>query len=111
MHARTAFQNSNIDLILFGIPETEYEPHVTMASSEFTRIICDLSQLGESGTEVSKEVVGFTSEGEAPNGNVLLLQAEEEAEGSTSEKEKTKVKEEENDDVEMVDGDEEGGKR
>ena len=89
MHARTAFQNSNIDLILFGIPETEYEPHVIMASSEFTRIICDLSQLGESGTEVSKEV-GFTSEGEAPNGNVLLLQAEEEAEGSTSEKEKTK---------------------
>ena len=53
-----------IDSDTLGIPKTEYEPHVTMASSEFTRIVRDLSQLGESvRIEVSKEGVRFANEG------------------------------------------------
>jgi len=48
-----------------------------MPSSEFTRIVRDLSQLGESvRIEVSKEGVRFASDGEAANGSVLLRQAE-----------------------------------
>ena len=35
-----------IDSDTLGIPETEYEPRITMASSEFARIVRDLSQLG-----------------------------------------------------------------
>ena len=74
-----------IDADTLGIPETEYEPHLTMASNKFTRI---------------------ASEGAAANGNVLVLQAEEEAERSTSEKNEKKEVKEKCDDVEMVDGDE-----
>ena len=46
--------------------------------------------------------VWFASEGEASNGNVLLLQTGEEAEGSTSEKKENRVK---SDDIEMVNED------
>ena len=46
-----------------------------MASSEFTRIVRDLSQLGDSVCiEVSKEGIRFGSEGEATNGSVLFWQ-------------------------------------
>ena len=93
----------SLDSDTLSIPETEYEPRVTMVSSEFTRIIRDLSQFGESvRIEVNKEGVRFTSDGAAANDKVSLLQAEEEAEGSTSEKEEKKVK---SDNVGMVDGD------
>ena len=125
----------DIDSDTLGIPDTEYDARVTMPSSEFTRIVRDLSQLGESvRIEVSKEGVRFASEGEAANGSVLLRQAEgaasttggkitakpdgdaedeeaeveggEEAEGSTSQKKKEKVKKEKkDDDVEMEDED------
>jgi len=123
----------DIDSDTLGIPETEYEARVTMPSAEFTRIVRDLSQLGESvRIEVSKEGVRFASEGESANGSVLLRQAEgaavsggkitakkegededegdgEEAEGSTSQKKnKKKVKQEKkDDDVEMNDEDKE----
>jgi proliferating cell nuclear antigen len=67
----------DIDSDTLGIPDTEYDARVTMPSSEFTRIVRDLSQLGESvRIEVSKEGVRFASEGEAANGSVLLKQAE-----------------------------------
>ena len=67
----------DIDSDTLGIPETEYDARVTMPASEFTRIVRDLSQLGESvRIEVSKEGVRFASEGEAANGSVLLRQAE-----------------------------------
>jgi len=67
----------DIDSETLGIPETEYEARVTMSAAEFTRIVRDLSQLGESvRIEVSKEGVRFASEGEAANGSVLLRQAE-----------------------------------
>jgi proliferating cell nuclear antigen len=122
----------DIDSDTLGIPDTEYDARVTMPSSEFTRIVRDLSQLGESvRIEVSKEGVRFASEGEAANGSVLLRQAEgatisggkitsgvegeeekdgdgEEAEASTStSQKKVKVKKEkkDNEDVEMNDED------
>ena len=118
----------DIDSDTLGIPDTEYDARVTMPSSEFTRIVRDLSQLGESvRIEVSKEGVRFASEGEAANGSVLLKQAEgatisggkitagteeqkeekegddeEEAEASTSQKKHKKVKKERKDeDIEM----------
>lgn len=67
----------DIDSENLGIPDTEYDARVTMPSGEFTRIVRDLSLLGESvRIEVSKEGVRFGSEGEAANGNVLLKQTE-----------------------------------
>jgi proliferating cell nuclear antigen PCNA len=43
-----------------GIPDTEYYARVAMPSSEFSRIVRDLSQLGESvRIEVSEEGVRF----------------------------------------------------
>lgn len=63
----------DIDADTLGIPETDYEARVTMPSAEFSRIVRDLSQLGESvRIEVSKEGVRFASDGEAANGSVLL---------------------------------------
>jgi proliferating cell nuclear antigen len=116
----------DIDADTLNIPETEYDARVTLPSAEFSRIVRDLSQLGESvRIEVSKEGVRFASDGEAANGSVLLRQSdgshitgatikpedqdgkdddgEEETEtGTSSKKTKTKVKKEKSDnDVEM----------
>ncbi|KAF8876973.1 proliferating cell nuclear antigen, N-terminal domain-containing protein [Gymnopilus junonius] len=117
----------DIDADTLQIPDTEYDARVTLPSSEFTRIVRDLSQLGESvRIEVSKEGVRFASDGEAANGSVLLRQSDgalisgttirpksdgkeggedggDEAEGSSSaKKEKAKVKKEKGDeDVDM----------
>ncbi|THH15461.1 hypothetical protein EW146_g5026 [Bondarzewia mesenterica] len=67
----------DIESDTLGIPDTDYEARVTMPSSEFTRIVRDLSQLGESvRIEVSKEGVRFVSDGEAANGSILLKQTE-----------------------------------
>ncbi|KAF9221160.1 proliferating cell nuclear antigen [Gyrodon lividus] len=67
----------DIDSENLGIPDTEYDARVTMPSSEFTRIVRDMSLLGESvRIEVSKEGVRFASDGEAANGSVLLKQTE-----------------------------------
>jgi proliferating cell nuclear antigen len=67
----------DIDADTLNIPETEYDVRVTMLSSEFSRIVRDLSQLGESvRIEVSKEGVRFASDGEAANGSVLLRQSD-----------------------------------
>lgn len=124
----------DIDSENLGIPDTEYDARVTMPSGEFTRIVRDLSLLGESvRIEVSKEGVRFASDGEAANGNILLKQTEaarekyenygkdddevkaEEEEDEDEEKprkkkiKKEKVKKEEKDgDVEMNDDDDEG---
>jgi len=120
-----------IDADQLGIPETEYDARVTLSASEFTRIVRDLSQLGESvRIEVSKEGVRFASEGEAANGNILLRQTEgavitggkivakkedvdDEEDGekdkgeSSSKGKKTKVKKEKDEDVEMDEDEEE----
>ncbi|KAI0045952.1 proliferating cell nuclear antigen [Auriscalpium vulgare] len=67
----------DIDSDTLGIPDTDYEARVTMPASEFSRIVRDLSNLGESvRIEVSKEGVRFASDGESANGNILLKQTE-----------------------------------
>ncbi|KAF8884637.1 proliferating cell nuclear antigen, N-terminal domain-containing protein [Infundibulicybe gibba] len=93
-----------IDSDTLGIPDTDYDARVTMPSSEFTRIVRDLSQLGESvRIEVSKEGVRFASEGEAANGSVLLKPTEGAGVG------KVKAKEENDaDENEEEGGDEDG---
>ncbi|KAJ3551135.1 hypothetical protein NM688_g4899 [Phlebia brevispora] len=56
--AEYALKLMDIDSDTLGIPDTDYDARVTMPSSEFTRIVRDLSQLGESvRIEVSKEGV------------------------------------------------------
>ncbi|KAK0464692.1 proliferating cell nuclear antigen, N-terminal domain-containing protein [Desarmillaria tabescens] len=127
----------DIDSDTLGIPETDYDARVTMASTEFGRIVRDLSLLGESvRIEVSKEGVRFASDGEAANGSVLLKptegvgkvpkkdedaeeeQGEEEAnddnededeaeDGKKIKKEKTKVKKEKDTEDVEMDGEEE----
>jgi proliferating cell nuclear antigen len=118
----------DIDSDQLGIPDTEYDARVTMPSSEFSRIVRDLSQLGESvRIEVSKEGVRFASEGEAANGSVLLKQTEaareryadydkdkednedddEDEDGKKKNVKKEKVKKEGSADVEMDDDAEE----
>lgn len=67
----------DIDADTLGIPDTDYDARVTMTSSEFTRIVRDLSSLGESvRIEISKEGVRFASDGEAAQGNILLKQTD-----------------------------------
>jgi hypothetical protein len=67
----------SLDSDTLGIPDTDYDARVTMPFSEFSRIVRDLSLLGESvRIELSKEGVRFASDGEAANGNVLLKQTE-----------------------------------
>jgi len=68
----------DIDADTLGIPDTDYDARVTMASTEFTRIVRDLSSLGESvRVEVSKEGIRFASDGEAAQGNILLKQTDD----------------------------------
>ncbi|KAG6907678.1 hypothetical protein DXG01_007781 [Tephrocybe rancida] len=85
----------DIDSDTLGIPDTEYEARVTMPSSEFTRIVRDLSLLGESvRIEVSKEGVRFASDGEAANGSVLLRQSDSSAIGKVNQSKAKKPKKE-----------------
>jgi hypothetical protein len=67
----------DIDADTLGIPDTEYDARVTMNSSEFARIVRDLSNLGESvRIEISKEGVRFAADGESANGSILLKQTD-----------------------------------
>ena len=94
----------DIDSENLGIPDTEYDSRVTMPSGEFTRIVRDLSLLGESvRIEVSKEGVRFASDGEAANGSILLKQTEAAKEkyenyGKDDDEVKAEEEEEEDDD-------------
>jgi proliferating cell nuclear antigen len=94
----------DIDSENLGIPDTEYDARVTMPSGEFTRIVRDLSLLGESvRIEVSKEGVRFASDGEAANGSILLKQTEaarEKYENYGKDDDEVKAEEEEDDDDE-----------
>ncbi|KDQ10907.1 hypothetical protein BOTBODRAFT_177791 [Botryobasidium botryosum FD-172 SS1] len=99
----------DIDSDTLGIPDTEYDAHVTMPSAEFARICRDLNALGESvRIEVSKEGIRFASDGEAANGSVLLKQSQRDgnSEGASSSK-KGKVKKEE-DAIDVDEEDEDG---
>ncbi|KAG6887056.1 hypothetical protein C0995_001998 [Termitomyces sp. Mi166 len=101
----------DIDSDTLGIPDTEYDARVTMPSSEFTRIVRDLSLLGESvRIEVSKEGVRFASDGEAANGSVLLRPSDSNPIGKVNQdmlKKSKKEEDAEEAEVVDVDGDEE----
>lgn len=102
----------DIDADTLNIPDTDYDARVSMPSAEFTRIVRDLSQLGESvRIEVSKEGVRFISDGEAANGNILLRQSEASARKGSSSKKEDDDEEEEEEARESEDEDEEGGKK
>ncbi|KAI0338851.1 proliferating cell nuclear antigen [Trametopsis cervina] len=106
----------DIDTDTLGIPDTEYDARVTMPSSEFGRIVRDLSLLGESvRIEVSKEGVRFASEGEAANGSVLLKATDANSGGSTKIKKEKKEdgegEEEEEVDEEADEDEEDEGKK
>ena len=104
--AEYALKLMDIDSDQLGIPETDYDARVTMPSSEFGRIVKDLSTLGESvRIEVTKEGIRFVSEGEAANGSVLLKHNE--AVGEKKGKGKKVKKEESDDEKEDEDEDEE----
>ena len=93
----------DIDADTLNIPETEYDARVTMLSTEFARIVRDLSQLGESvRIEVSKEGVRFASDGEAANGSVLLRQSDGSHISGTT------IKPQERDETEEEKGDDDG---
>lgn len=101
----------DIDSDTLGIPDTEYDACVTMPSAEFSRIVRDLSQLGESvRIEVSKEGVRFASEGEAANGSVLL-KGTEGVESSGKMKVKKEEGEEKEEDEQDDEEDEDGEKK
>ncbi|KAG5650801.1 hypothetical protein H0H81_011012 [Sphagnurus paluster] len=97
----------DIDADTLGIPDTEYDARVTMPSNEFSRIVRDLSLLGESvRIEVSKEGVRFASDGEAANGSVLLRQSDASAIGKVTQSKTKKPKRDGDEDVVDVDVDE-----
>ena len=110
----------DIDSDTLGIPEIEYKPRVSMASSGFTRIVSNLSQLGggcpyrdQQGSRsvrqwgrASNDIVFFRqAEAVAISGGKITAAKQEpvDARWKRSEKEKKKVKKK--NDVEMVDED------
>merc|ERR1712226_1647436 len=65
----------NLDQEHLGIPETDYAAVIKMPSSEFQRVIKDLSQFGESVViACTKEGVKFSSTGDIGTGNIKLAQ-------------------------------------
>merc|ERR1712232_83688 len=94
------FENKNQDKIMdfdmklmdidsenLGIPDQEYKAKIEMDSSEFQRIIRDLSALGDTCTiACNKEGVKFSVEGDVGKANIVLKQTEavdKEKEGTT----------------------------
>ncbi|KAG0144541.1 hypothetical protein CROQUDRAFT_659866 [Cronartium quercuum f. sp. fusiforme G11] len=120
----------DIDIEHLSIPTTVYDAEVTLSASEFSRIIRDLKDLGESvRIEVTKESVKFSVEGDIGKATVTLKATEgggnkkaktitieddeeeddtkEDEEEDNEEEEGKKVKEEEDDDEEKEDEDDE----
>jgi len=65
----------NLDAEHLGIPETDYAAVVKMPSSEFQRVIRDLSQFGDSLViSVTKEGVKFSAAGDIGVGNIKIAQ-------------------------------------
>jgi proliferating cell nuclear antigen len=65
----------NLDQEHLGIPETDYAAVIKLPSSEFQRIIKDLSQFGESVViSCTKEGVKFSAAGDIGVGNIKLAQ-------------------------------------
>jgi len=77
----------DIDCENFGIPEQEYTCTVKMPSSEFQRIVRDLSVLGDTCTiAITKEGIKFSVSGDLGTGNVTLRNT-----AGTAEKEEDQV--------------------
>jgi proliferating cell nuclear antigen len=65
----------DIDSEHLGIPDTQYDAVVRMASAEFARITRDLANVGDSvKIEVTKDGVSFASEGDIGNAKLTLKQ-------------------------------------
>lgn len=65
----------DIDSEHLGIPDTQYDAVVRMASLEFARITRDLANVGDSvKIEVTKDGVSFASEGDIGNAKLTLKQ-------------------------------------
>jgi len=65
----------NLDAEHLGIPETDYACVIKMPSAEFTKVIRDLSQFGDSLViSVTKEGVRFSASGDIGVGNVKIAQ-------------------------------------
>mmetsp|Transcript_6218 Transcript_6218/g.10716 ORF Transcript_6218/g.10716 Transcript_6218/m.10716 type:complete len:266 (-) Transcript_6218:701-1498(-) len=65
----------DIDSEHLGIPETEYTAVVRMPSSEFQRVVRDLSAFGDSAViSVNKEGIKFTVTGDVGTGNIIIRQ-------------------------------------
>merc|ERR1712165_391571 len=65
----------NLDQEHLGIPETDYAAVIKLPSSEFQRVIKDLSQFGESVViSCTKEGVKFSAAGDIGVGNIKLAQ-------------------------------------
>lgn len=101
----------DIDQETLGIPDTDYDAQVTMASAEFSRLCRDLTSLGESvKIEVSKEGVRFSSEGDAANGSVLLKPNDSRVRTIGESSNKKKVKQEDEDKMDEDASEDDGGK-
>lgn len=101
----------DIDADQLGIPDTEYDARVTMSSTELSRIVKDLAQLGESvRIDVSKDGVRFEADGESANGKVLLRQTEAARRRYAEDENEEGVKKDDDDDDEKEEGGS-GGKR
>ncbi|KIL57779.1 hypothetical protein M378DRAFT_181522 [Amanita muscaria Koide BX008] len=88
------------------ISDTEYDARITMASSEFARLVRNLGTLGESvRIDVSKEGVRFTCDGETANANILLKHSDEELPAPKTRKIKKEDEEEEEEKEEKPDSD------
>lgn len=65
----------DIDSEHLGIPDTQYDAVVRMASAEFARITRDLANVGDSvKIDVSKDGVSFAADGDIGNAKLTLKQ-------------------------------------
>ena len=75
-----AFPASDFDLKLMdidsehlGIPETEYSATIRMPASEYSRIVRDLSSIGDTVTiSATKEGVKFSTQGDVGTANITI---------------------------------------
>ena len=84
----------DIDSDTLGIPDTDYDARVTMPSSEFSRIVRELSQLSETvKVRTTKKSILFSVDGDVGRGEMELKE-------NTSEKQTEKIAIDVDDEVE-----------
>jgi hypothetical protein len=63
----------DIDSEHLGIPETEYSATIRMPASEYSRIVRDLSSIGDTVTiSATKEGVKFSTQGDVGTANITI---------------------------------------